>query len=98
MDKENLEEKAKTTISFLKKVDKYLFEYWKPIFFGYFVFAIVVMIAGTRIEEDLFPILEYSNPSRRNLMHIVILGWNFLLLWSPLIIAIVWKKIFHPKD
>jgi len=72
---------------FLKQADNFLLKVYRPFFFVYFIAMFIVFIQ--RGINNSFYFRSFSDVS------------EFLFIWlmvfSPLIILMVWKKLFHPN-
>tara|TARA_B110000196_G_C20839085_1_gene517428 strand:+ start:152 stop:517 length:366 start_codon:yes stop_codon:yes gene_type:complete len=84
--------------SLLKKIDNFLLEVYRPFSFVYFICALIPFIV-TNFSEVGFHLLTQSPGGYGRIRYYLgedVVMWIFVL--SPLIILMVWKRLFHPND
>ena len=74
------------SIPLLKRMDNYIYKNWKAPFFIYFVFAFFIIL----LDGYLYDFPDFDGLFRKM--------EEILLVWSPIIIFLVWKRLFHPND
>jgi len=71
---------------FLKQADNFLLKVYRPFFFVYFIATFIPFT------------LRGANSYFRSFDNFSEFLFIWLLVFLPLIILMVWKKIFHPKN
>lgn len=89
---ENVKDSIEKAAPFLKRIDGFIFKYWKVPYFIYFLFALFISINTD--YDDIFR----SSLYQEDYISISPLISNLLLLWSPIIIIAAWKRLFHPNN
>ena len=84
--------RIKPVIGYLIEIDKLLIKHWKIIFFIAFLIPFIDLVATTYQLDDF---IEITNEKYIGLGYS---GKKLLENFSPLIILLVWKRIFHPND
>jgi len=98
MDIKSVEEKIDQLLVKLKikpvilEIDKLLIKHWKIIFFIAFLVPFIDLLSHT---YQLDRLIEITSDKYIGLGY---LGETLLKNFSPLIVLIVWKRIFHPND
>lgn len=95
---ENLTKKANALKRLLLKIDGLLIKDWKIIFFAYFIFALSINISWINTSNSYDALLRLYEERNTTNIYVGHELANYLFLWLPLIIGVVWKKIFHPND
>tara|TARA_Y100001970_G_C14249423_1_gene870718 strand:- start:5054 stop:5371 length:318 start_codon:yes stop_codon:yes gene_type:complete len=88
--------RIKPVIGYLIEIDKLLIKHWKIIFFIAFLIPFTILLGETYTLRNLI----YVGVDRSGNKSIG-LGWEIIRLFeafSPLIVLIVWKRLFHPND
>ena len=88
--------RIKPVIGYLIEIDKLLIKHWKIIFFIAFLIPFTILLLeayslGNLISVDVDRFGDKSIGLGRTSRHL-------LEVFSPLIVLIVWKRIFHPND
>ena len=98
MDIKSVEEKIDQLLVKLKikpiilEIDKLLIKHWKVIFFIAFLVPFLDLVFNPYQLGNLIEI------SREKYIGLGYSGELLLGYFSPLILLIVWKRIFHPND
>jgi len=82
----------------LSKIDGFLLKIYPYFMFTYFLAAFISFLTALEIGhryEYFIKILTRNNIQEIGLADGFII---WILVFSPLIVAIVWKRIFHPND
>ena len=80
---------------FFHKISNFVNDHWRVPFFLYFVFALYTFLVdvGGSVSflsvEDRQPYTEYE-------IHYEL--WSAIRVFFPMIIFLVWKRIFHPNN
>ena len=98
---ENVKDSIEKAAPFLKRIDGFIYKNWKKPFFIYFLIAFFITAGDGFIGRSgsWNSLLEINGDgyggtsiSAGRLIN------DLLYLWSPIIIFLVWKRIFHPND
>ena len=74
---------------FLKQADNFLLKVYRPFFFVYFIATFISFISIGLID---------SSHNFRSFSNFGEFLFKWVLIFLPLIILMVWKKIFHPNN